>query len=81
MEVFKEPAITWRFIGWTEDWEKEEFKDSGAVARAMFINKYKDTIFIFQILERLTMLMMVVSNFSEAEVEGGLSTEIQISQV
>ena len=45
MEVLKEPAITRRFIGWTEDWEKEKFKDSGAVARAMFINKYKDTIF------------------------------------
>ncbi len=45
MEVLKEPAITWQFIGWTEDWEKEKFKHSGAVTRAMFINKYKDTIF------------------------------------
>ncbi len=45
MKVLKEPAITWQFIGWTEDWEKEKFKDSGAVARAMFINKYKDTMF------------------------------------
>ncbi len=45
VEVLKEPAITWRFIGWTEDWEKEKFKDSGAVARTMFINKYNDTVF------------------------------------
>ena len=45
VEILKEPAITRRFIGWTEDWEKEKFKDSGAVARAMFMNKYKDTIF------------------------------------
>ncbi len=44
MEILKEPAKTWQFIGWTEDWEKEKLKDSGAVARAMLINKYKDTI-------------------------------------
>ncbi len=29
----------WCFIGWTKDWEKEKHKDSGAVARAMFVNK------------------------------------------
>ncbi len=45
MDVLKEPAITQKFIGWTEDGEKEKFKDSGAVARAMFINKYKHTTF------------------------------------
>ncbi len=28
-----------------EDWEKEKYKDSGTVARAMFVNKYKDTTF------------------------------------
>ncbi len=35
----------WQFIGWTEDWEKDKFKDSSTVARAVFINKYKDTAF------------------------------------
>ncbi len=44
-EILKEPAITQRFIGWKEDWEKEKHKDSGAVARTMFENKYKDTTF------------------------------------
>ncbi len=45
VEILKEPLITQRFIGWTEDWEKEKYKDSGAVARAMFVNKYIDTTF------------------------------------
>ncbi len=39
VEILKEPAINWRFTGWTEDWEKEKYKDSGVVARAMFVNK------------------------------------------
>ncbi len=45
VEILKEPAITRQFIGWTEGWEKEKYKDSGTVAKAMFINKYKDTTF------------------------------------
>ncbi len=45
VEILKEPAITRCFIGWVEDWEKEKYKDSGAVARAMFVNKYKDNTF------------------------------------
>ncbi len=35
----------WHFIGWIEDCEKENHKDSCAVARAMFVNKYKGTTF------------------------------------
>mgnify|MGYP006871988189 CR=1 FL=1 len=30
---------------WLEDWEKEKYKNSGAVARAMFVNKYKGMTF------------------------------------
>ncbi len=68
-------------IGRTEDWEKEKYKDSGAVARAMFIIKYKDITFIYQTLTRLTMLMMMGFNFSGAIVEDGPSMEILTSQV
>ncbi len=39
------PAIIQPFICWTEDWEKKKHKDSSAGARAMLVNKYKDTTF------------------------------------
>ena len=41
----KEPAITRRIKGWTEEWEKERHKKNDAVSKAMFVNKYKDTVF------------------------------------
>ena len=41
----KEPAITRRIKGWTEEWEKEKHKKNDAVSKAMFVNKYKDTVF------------------------------------
>ncbi len=41
----KEPAITQRIKGWTEEWEKERHKKNDAVSKAMFVNKYKDTVF------------------------------------
>ncbi len=41
----KEPAIIWRIKGWTEEWEKERHKMNDAVSKAMFVNKYKDTVF------------------------------------
>ncbi len=28
-----------------EDWEKEKYKDSGGVTRALFVDKYKDITF------------------------------------
>ncbi len=31
--------------GWTEEWEKERHKKNDAVLKAMFVNKYKDTVF------------------------------------
>ncbi len=30
---------------WTEEWEKERHKKNYAVSKAMFVNKYKDTVF------------------------------------
>ncbi len=41
----KEPAITQRIKGWTGEWEKEKHKKNDAVLKAMFVNKYKDTVF------------------------------------
>ncbi len=41
----KEPAISQRIKGWTEEWEKESHKKNDAVLKAMFINKYKDIVF------------------------------------
>ncbi len=81
VEILKEPAIMRQFIGWTEDWEKEKYKDSGTVAREMLINKYKDTIFIYQTLKRLTMLMIMKFNFLGAIVVGGPSMEVLTSHV
>ncbi len=40
----KEPAITWRIKGQTEEWEKERHKKDDAASKAMFANKYKDTV-------------------------------------
>ncbi len=37
--------ITQRIKGWTEEWEKERHKKNDAVSKAMFVNKYKDTVF------------------------------------
>ncbi len=34
--------ITRNFIAWTEEWEKEKHKKNDAVARVLFVNKYKD---------------------------------------
>ncbi len=34
-----------RIKGWTEEWEKERHKKNDAVSKAMFVNKYKDTVF------------------------------------
>ncbi len=45
VDILKEPVITQCFIGWTEKCEKEKHNDSGAVERAIFINKCKDTTF------------------------------------
>ncbi len=41
----KEPAITQRNKGWTEEWKKGIQKKNDAVSKAMFVNKYKDTVF------------------------------------
>ncbi len=41
----KEPGITWRIKGWTEEWENERYKKNYAVSKAMFVNKFKDTVF------------------------------------
>ncbi len=41
----KEPAITQRIRGWTEEWEKVWYKKNDAVLKAMLVNKYKDTVF------------------------------------
>ncbi len=38
----KEPR---RIKGWTEEWEKVRHKKNDAVSKAMFVNKYKDTVF------------------------------------
>ncbi len=40
--VLKDTVITRNFIAWTKEWEKEKHKKNDAVARALFINKYKD---------------------------------------
>ncbi len=40
-----ESAITQRIKGWTEDWGKKRHKKNDAVSKAMFVNKYKDTVF------------------------------------
>ncbi len=34
-----------RIKHWTEEWEKERQKKNDAVLKAMFVNKYKDTMF------------------------------------
>ncbi len=41
----KEPATTWRINGWTEEWVKERNKKNDAVLKAMFVNKYNNTVF------------------------------------
>ncbi len=41
----KEPAITQQNKGCTEEWEKERHKKNDAVSKAMFVNKYRDTVF------------------------------------
>ncbi len=41
----KEPAIMQRIEGWTKEWERERHKKNDAVSKAMFVNKYKDTVF------------------------------------
>ncbi len=41
----KEPAITRRIKGWTEEWEIERHKKNDAVLKAMIVNKYSDTVF------------------------------------
>ncbi len=38
----KEPR---RIKGWTEEWEKVRHKKNDAVSKAMFVNKYKNTVF------------------------------------
>ncbi len=45
LKKLKEPAITQRIKGWTEEWEKERHKKNDAVLKAMSVNKYKDTVF------------------------------------
>ncbi len=40
--VLKDTVITRNFIAWTKEWEKEKLKKNDAVARALFVNKYKD---------------------------------------
>ncbi len=40
----KEPAMTKRIEGWTEEWEKGMLKND-AVSKVMFVNKHKDTVF------------------------------------
>ena len=42
----KEIPISRNFLGWTEDWEKEKWKEDGAVNKALFANKYKDMRFV-----------------------------------
>ncbi len=34
-----------RIKGWTEEWEKERHEKNDTVLKAMFVNKYKDTMF------------------------------------
>ncbi len=41
----KEPAITWRNIGWNKEWENKLHQKNTAMAKAMFTNKYKNTVF------------------------------------
>ncbi len=41
----KEPAITWRIIGWTKEWEKELHQKNTAMVKAVITNKYKNTVF------------------------------------
>ncbi len=70
-----------QLIGWTEDWEKEKYKDSGAVASKMFINKYKDTTFYLPDTGDTYQEIMMGFNFPGAKVEGGPYMEILINQV
>ncbi len=41
----KEPGITWRIKGWTEEWDKDRHKKNDNVSTAMFVNEYKGTVF------------------------------------
>ncbi len=34
------------FVGWTEDWEKDQWKTDGAMNRVLFSNKYNHLCFI-----------------------------------
>ncbi len=36
---------TIRIKGWTEEWEEERHTKNDAVSKAMFVSKYKDTVF------------------------------------
>ncbi len=40
--ILKDTVITRNFIAWAKEWEKEKHKKNDVVARALFVNKYKD---------------------------------------
>ncbi len=39
IQVLKDPVIVRKFVGWTEDWEKELKKNNCPVVKASFLTK------------------------------------------
>ena len=50
----KKPTITRIFCTWLEDWEKELLQVNDCVEEASILEKYKDSLFLIQIQERLS---------------------------